>query len=451
MTHTDARGNYIKDIPVEANANTESDEEEINLENGRVNLTTADDYCYKCMRLTDMDNLLICDHCSQKGCHLYCLKPRLREVPDSPWYCDYCVRDFHLRSLVQLAFKPGEELPPRDRRPDPEATRRPNRGRRRLVRQAESRDGRVDIGEPLMSTQISGGRERSRTQSRRNRRAAESRAQRPTNRNPRRRRRSTSSSQSFKPDDDISLDEAEERISKLLSSPNGVSSQEEIPDTPEPVARSNRGRRLRRRQASRSRTRSIPERENEKENVTSPIQKENVMLPRLPEQDSMSNSGDNERTRKVFRRNHGPRDTFEASSNIGSGLEGNQERLFGPGRGNRRSKIIPEEEESQSTSETRVKSNSRRNRRKNKEEETDLENNLPYCGYRSQHLQRASNERNQRANPKPATAANNIGSAMARFQQSVSRGQQQRGRSYRPLFSEYQSITQPLSNPFIHG
>lgn len=410
------------------------------------------------MRTTDMDNLLICDHCSQKGCHLYCLKPKLRVVPDSPWYCDYCVRDFNLRSLVQLAYKLGEELPPRDRRPDPNATQPLRRSRRRLTRQAESRDGQTDIGEPLIQVQITVNRERSRTRSRRVRREAESRAQRhtenrSTNRISRiaaRRRRESSSSHSFKPEDDISKDEEEDKISKLLSSPNGTSSSDVHTQTIDPVPARRSGQRLRRVGASGDRARSIPDRERENDDNLSPINKENVMMPRIPDPESESESSEKDKVAKVFKPKQKQQNS-EVNSNRESSLEQNLDNIFGPKRRNKRSKIIPEDEESQSTSETRVKSNSRRNRKLIDSPTSEEKMSIPYNGYLgAQKALKEAKERKSKGSSKiiPQTTTNS-GNAMSIFQISCNRSKKLS--DYRPLFSEYQGIAQQTSNSFLYG
>ena len=49
--------------------------------------------------------MLVCDHCFRKCCHMYCLDPPMigDDVPDEPWYCDYCRRDHGVRSSLQSA------------------------------------------------------------------------------------------------------------------------------------------------------------------------------------------------------------------------------------------------------------------------------------------------------------------------------------------------------------
>ncbi|XP_050735589.1 bromodomain adjacent to zinc finger domain protein 1A-like isoform X2 [Eriocheir sinensis] len=45
--------------------------------------------CRVCRRKNDPESILLCDGCN-KGTHLQCLKPKLKEVPAGDWYCDRC-------------------------------------------------------------------------------------------------------------------------------------------------------------------------------------------------------------------------------------------------------------------------------------------------------------------------------------------------------------------------
>lgn len=54
-------------------------------------LLNADHFCYACNSEENHNVLLVCDHCVQKCCHIYCLNPPLEFVPDDEWYCDFCV------------------------------------------------------------------------------------------------------------------------------------------------------------------------------------------------------------------------------------------------------------------------------------------------------------------------------------------------------------------------
>ncbi|XP_064494997.1 bromodomain adjacent to zinc finger domain protein 2A isoform X1 [Pseudopipra pipra] len=46
--------------------------------------------CLVCRRGDDDEHLLLCDGCD-RGCHLYCHRPRMTEVPEGDWFCSVCV------------------------------------------------------------------------------------------------------------------------------------------------------------------------------------------------------------------------------------------------------------------------------------------------------------------------------------------------------------------------
>uniref|UniRef100_UPI00358F9370 bromodomain adjacent to zinc finger domain protein 1A-like n=1 Tax=Myxine glutinosa TaxID=7769 RepID=UPI00358F9370 len=45
--------------------------------------------CHLCGRKNDPGNMLLCDSCD-RGHHLYCLQPRLKDVPEGDWFCPEC-------------------------------------------------------------------------------------------------------------------------------------------------------------------------------------------------------------------------------------------------------------------------------------------------------------------------------------------------------------------------
>lgn len=53
--------------------------------------------CRICRRKTDPDNMLLCDGCD-RGHHLYCLKPKLKNVPKGDWFCPECKPKERIRS-----------------------------------------------------------------------------------------------------------------------------------------------------------------------------------------------------------------------------------------------------------------------------------------------------------------------------------------------------------------
>lgn len=45
--------------------------------------------CSVCRRAKDPEFTLLCDDCN-KGYHTYCLKPKLKTIPEGNWYCPKC-------------------------------------------------------------------------------------------------------------------------------------------------------------------------------------------------------------------------------------------------------------------------------------------------------------------------------------------------------------------------
>ncbi|XP_058175665.1 bromodomain adjacent to zinc finger domain protein 1A [Anopheles ziemanni] len=50
--------------------------------------------CMICRRKGDPDLTLLCDECN-RACHIYCLKPKLKQVPAGDWYCVRCRPEQH--------------------------------------------------------------------------------------------------------------------------------------------------------------------------------------------------------------------------------------------------------------------------------------------------------------------------------------------------------------------
>lgn len=73
-------------------------------------LILADDYCYAC-RLSDRTNeMLVCDNCVTKCCHLSCLRPVLEMIPAESWYCDFCVHFNHVNTSLPTARLTSREI-----------------------------------------------------------------------------------------------------------------------------------------------------------------------------------------------------------------------------------------------------------------------------------------------------------------------------------------------------
>ena len=52
--------------------------------------------------------MLLCDGCD-RGHHLYCLKPKLKKIPDDDWYCTECKPKMRIRSPKKKNRKVFEE------------------------------------------------------------------------------------------------------------------------------------------------------------------------------------------------------------------------------------------------------------------------------------------------------------------------------------------------------
>ena len=53
--------------------------------------------CRICRRKNDPEKMLLCDGCD-RGHHLYCLKPKLKKIPEDDWYCTECKPKMRIRS-----------------------------------------------------------------------------------------------------------------------------------------------------------------------------------------------------------------------------------------------------------------------------------------------------------------------------------------------------------------
>ncbi|XP_037707323.1 bromodomain adjacent to zinc finger domain protein 1A [Drosophila subpulchrella] len=57
--------------------------------------STNKSLCKVCRRGSDPEKMLLCDECNA-GTHMFCLKPKLRSVPQGNWYCNDCVKSLGL-------------------------------------------------------------------------------------------------------------------------------------------------------------------------------------------------------------------------------------------------------------------------------------------------------------------------------------------------------------------
>ncbi|XP_030370028.1 bromodomain adjacent to zinc finger domain protein 1A [Scaptodrosophila lebanonensis] len=62
--------------------------------------STNKSLCSVCRRGSDPEKMLLCDECNG-GTHMFCMKPKMRTVPDGNWYCGRCVKNLGLKNEVQ--------------------------------------------------------------------------------------------------------------------------------------------------------------------------------------------------------------------------------------------------------------------------------------------------------------------------------------------------------------
>ncbi|CAD6992305.1 unnamed protein product [Ceratitis capitata] len=59
--------------------------------------STNKSLCQVCRRGKDPDKMLLCDECN-RGTHMFCMKPKMKTVPEGNWYCARCVKLWGLRN-----------------------------------------------------------------------------------------------------------------------------------------------------------------------------------------------------------------------------------------------------------------------------------------------------------------------------------------------------------------
>ncbi|XP_067619660.1 bromodomain adjacent to zinc finger domain protein 1A isoform X2 [Eurosta solidaginis] len=59
--------------------------------------STNKSLCQVCRRGSDEDKMLLCDECNG-GTHMFCMKPKMKTVPEGNWYCKRCVNRLGLRN-----------------------------------------------------------------------------------------------------------------------------------------------------------------------------------------------------------------------------------------------------------------------------------------------------------------------------------------------------------------
>ncbi|XP_017779686.1 PREDICTED: bromodomain adjacent to zinc finger domain protein 1A isoform X2 [Nicrophorus vespilloides] len=73
--------------------------------------------CQICRKAKNLTQMLLCDDCNS-GYHLYCLKPKLSEVPEGEWFCKNCIkqREEEERRNSEAAIRKKEALERRKKR-----------------------------------------------------------------------------------------------------------------------------------------------------------------------------------------------------------------------------------------------------------------------------------------------------------------------------------------------
>lgn len=59
--------------------------------------STNKSLCQVCRRGSDPDKMLLCDECNG-GTHMFCMKPKMKTVPEGNWYCARCIKRLGLRN-----------------------------------------------------------------------------------------------------------------------------------------------------------------------------------------------------------------------------------------------------------------------------------------------------------------------------------------------------------------
>uniref|UniRef100_A0A8C4P0J5 Bromodomain adjacent to zinc finger domain, 2A n=1 Tax=Dicentrarchus labrax TaxID=13489 RepID=A0A8C4P0J5_DICLA len=61
--------------------------------------------CQVCRKGDNDDCLLLCDGCD-RGCHMYCLRPKITQVPEGDWFCPTCVAQVRTRPVILVIYSP---------------------------------------------------------------------------------------------------------------------------------------------------------------------------------------------------------------------------------------------------------------------------------------------------------------------------------------------------------
>ena len=71
--------------------------------------------CMQCRSKKNPEQTLLCDECN-KACHMYCLKPKLKSIPEGDWFCPKCrpedfkvVRNYKRKAKIFVVEEEEEE------------------------------------------------------------------------------------------------------------------------------------------------------------------------------------------------------------------------------------------------------------------------------------------------------------------------------------------------------
>ena len=57
--------------------------------------------CDACGSAEDDEHMLLCDACDT-GFHMFCLQPKVTDVPEGDWFCPHCLEEYPVRSISSL-------------------------------------------------------------------------------------------------------------------------------------------------------------------------------------------------------------------------------------------------------------------------------------------------------------------------------------------------------------
>merc|ERR1712179_252514 len=88
--------------------------------------------CKVCRRKTDSDNMLLCDSCDT-GYHIYCLKPKLKAIPEGDWFCPECKPKERVRSPKKKVRRTFSQTEDSDEDPDETPPKKKGKSKKRLI------------------------------------------------------------------------------------------------------------------------------------------------------------------------------------------------------------------------------------------------------------------------------------------------------------------------------